>query len=214
MTRRFGNTDGSWLALFAVGAVSAVGAYTAAVARRRGSRGVEDLTDEQLALLYELGRAPIHMQAGLQARLQASGIDPYEYGETQVRGEQVARKRRVLNDLFGPHVGENADWIDLAWHIGPGHHPNSVSGDYYIIEDEYGDDDWRILRRWHLGVEPQDEQAAKAAAQAAGQQYDPGNDYIQEIAVFDNFEALMAYLRDHLEEWRPRRWLGTSAPGR
>ena len=205
----FSNSDGTWLALLAVGAVGVAG-----VARRRGSRALADLTDDQLVMLRQYGRAGPHEWDEIQTRLRTSGVDSDDYMEEQVWREQDRRKHVILGRMFGGNVGNNADWIDSAWHVGPGNDPNRVGGDYYVVEDEDNEDTWWIARRWYVGGEPQEQAAAKAAAQAAGQQFYDDNDYIQEVATFTSFEALMAHLRANLESYRPRQWLGASKPQR
>lgn len=204
-----GDANGTWLALLGVGVVCAAGVVT-----KRGSRApvpIAELTVDQLGLLSDWYNAWGDAQvAQIEARL---GVDPHDYAEEDIRREQNRRKYVILGQLFGGNVGSNADWIDNAWHIGPSHTPNRVGGDYYVIEDEDEDDSWRILRRWHVG-EPQEQAAAKAAAQAAGQQFDGYNDYIQEVAAFTSFEVLLAHLRVNIDTYRPRIWIGRSQPQR
>lgn len=36
--------------------------------------------------------------------------------------------------LTATPCGENADWIDPVWHLGPSLFPNREEGDYYIME--------------------------------------------------------------------------------
>ena len=55
----------------------------------------------------------------------------------------------LLNQLFGQHVGLNADWSVTAWHLGPHDEPNIASGDFYLIDsEECGvEGRWFIVRR-------------------------------------------------------------------
>jgi hypothetical protein len=47
----------------------------------------------------------------------------------------------------GEPCGLNADWLNRAWHFGPGDRANSIAGDYYIVEQD--DDSFDLVRRFY-----------------------------------------------------------------
>jgi len=101
-----------------------------------------------------------------------------------------AERHQVL-DARGVAVGLGADWSVLAWHLGPGV-ANRTGGDWYIVEDDEGDH-WSVTRRWYV-----DDNYA-GLPQIYGQYADGGNDAIVEVAGFDTFDGLLAWLDAHPE---------------
>jgi hypothetical protein len=198
---RFDNQDGTLLTL---AVLTALGLGAEVSRRRRGSRQVpiKQLSDDQIAMLDALERAGPHEWDEIQTRLRLDGIDPNDYGDIEIYKQIGRRKEATLNAMFGGDVGLNADWSLSAWHLGPSDSPNSTTGDYYILEYEHDDDSWGIVRRWYVGISPAQD---ALAAQAYGdpQEFDAYNDYVEEIASFDSFKALLEHLGQNMRTYKP-----------
>lgn len=126
--------DGRGLALGAVGLLALAG-----LAGRRGGANRRP-SAAQLATAKQQWRG--HQQAL---------ADWWEQGEIAQEPESASRlENRLIRALFGVHnVGENADWIDPAFHLGPSEKANVTSGDVYLLNEEDGG--WTVLRLWFVG---------------------------------------------------------------